>query len=1355
MGTVYLVEDLFAPGREVALKRVRQDRLDAKTLTILVNEFGSLAGLRHPNLARVWDFGVDHATDDVYFTVEYVDGPHWLKVARRLDLSRGDDLRVLLGLVVQVLRGLGFVHDRGLVHADIKPENILISGLKATGNAKKAPTAKLIDFGLTKREKAFGGKKIVGTTYYIAPETIRGARIDRRADLYSLGVVLYHLTTGQLPFRGKSNLAVFKGHLEERPTPPHEVATHIPLQLSEIVLRLMEKRPDDRFANTLEVIQEINREFGQNFTLETSETNEGHLECIRRSGRDAELTRLRAMFSRLTHTEVLGGDVGNDLADLSTGRDAGPARSAVSATVPPGQLAIVRGERGLGKRRLIETLRYRIETQGAKALEVECDPERVGSMVGFGGLVDLLALFEGREAGRPVPEFIERAQQLASSVDETSLESVTEEQWDIVAQTVDGVVESTQERPMLLHFHELHLAGPLVIAFVGELVGAIANRPPESCRLLVTASTLDHGDTEGSYLQELYASSLFRRSILDLKIDRLDREAVIRHVRSTFVPCEFPDDFLHKAFDESDGNPEILVDILGYFLREGMIRRSTVGWAVTGEYEGKAAPGKVRRELERRIRGLPADALRLAIAFAYLGDGGELEVAVKLAGTPSSEVPGALRVLRREKLIEEKIEGDPSNEFTFVYSSAKQILYDLLPENQRPAVHDRAGALYEEYLGVGAARDPGRLAYHFLRGLDSARGIEYGLAAAGVHAKEFRPRRAMELYRRILEKVASTDVTLRENVRESLATLQFQVGEYRSVIETLEPVCRLEGDGEAAEITPRVSNVQMAQALAFLGRFEDAASHLRHLVSGAHVQKQPEIMARAFLACAELHASKGNAVESLRCCDRVLGIEGEPRSRATLGRLHMLLAENHYRLDNPTMAAKYCQDALRVTDGEDGVAAPDANLYCLGKYYKYKGKLEKAVQQLELCCQINRKAGVAERQADCLLEIGNIYRLLERPRDALGPLEEACALYRRGNNVPYLAEARCSLGETHRLLGECDDAMPLLEDALDSAAKLGNREAEIRALLSYAELHLDRGAVEAAERYLGEIEALDARDTTSATLKSMELRFSLALRRGRVGDALGFANKGLEVCRQGENRTLSTRLLTERAVLHCRLGSRVDARRGMVQLLDIAQAHDFPLAEGRARMLEGIVQTAEGNASRADKAFQSALDIFTQLTSERDLVELHSHHGLLCLKTGRHEETYLHLEEGGYLAKKLNLEYTKTRYQFALGLLELAIPEGELGRAEERFLFAVNLAEKLRYIELQWQIEYQLGKLYQLTGREGNGETFLQRAKANRKRTLDGIPVSHRQGYLKTVDDPDLDALLETKVREGEAESAE
>ena len=267
MGSVFLVRDFGRNRQLLALKRFRRDRVHPRYLAFLRNEFLYLAAVEHPNLTQVFDFGVDQETGQFFFTSEFVDGENLLEATRRLTLSDRNDLETFLELLAQLLRALEFIHNRGMIYGDIKPDNILVGSYDHQRGRLLGGQVKFIDFGLIRPEKQHRATRAFGTPAYVAPETVLGAATDRRADLYSLGVLLYELATGKLPFPGNTNLEILRGHVEKRPTPPHIVSPHLPQLFSALVMRLLEKKPEDRFANALEFLDEINRVFDLSIPL--------------------------------------------------------------------------------------------------------------------------------------------------------------------------------------------------------------------------------------------------------------------------------------------------------------------------------------------------------------------------------------------------------------------------------------------------------------------------------------------------------------------------------------------------------------------------------------------------------------------------------------------------------------------------------------------------------------------------------------------------------------------------------------------------------------------------------------------------------------------------------------------------------------------------------------------------------------------------------------------------------------------------------------------------------------------------------------------------------------------------------
>ena len=439
---------------------------------------------------------------------------------------------------------------------------------------------------------------------------------------------------------------------------------------------------------------------------------------------------------------------------------------------------------------------------------------------------------------------------------------------------------------------------------------------------------------------------------------------------------------------------------------------------------------------------------------------------------------------------------------------------------------------------------------------------------------------------------------------------------------------------------------------------------------------------------------------------------------------------------------------MKLIDTRKGNLSPDLNLYCLAKFYMYGGKLLKAIKQFELAAQVSRKVGASDRRADALRDVGIIYLWLERPQGGLPALKQARALYERSGNVSQAVEVLCALAETHRLAGDYDEARACCGEAFKSAKDLGNRQARTQAILSYAGLCLDSGDLESAERYIMEADSGDFSGSGYVGLKILELRFNLSLHRGDFSEAFDHAAKVLVARGQGEDRMMSAHLLAQRAMLQCRLGRRMEARRALVLLLDIARTYRFPLCEGRARLLEGLILASEGKGTLAEKSFSRAAEIFRSERCERELVHLYLERGLTFLKSGNFEESYLNFEEGFYLAKKLNLAYMKCRYYLAMGLQELIIPQGQPGRAEDRLRYAENLASQVPFTDILWQTQYYMGRLLEWKGEKRESRVYYEKSMAGRRETTDRIPLTYRQAYLKVAEDRELEALLDERMAE-------
>lgn len=246
MAVVYRAQDQRL-RREVAVKVLREPYAsDPEFVRRFRQEAHAAASLSHPHVAAVYDVGSDGDVD--YIVMELLPGRTLRDVLREqgpLPLERAVEI------AIQVARALQHAHERGLIHRDIKPQNILFT---------PDEQVKVADFGIA---RAFGGSSatetgtILGSVHYMSPEQVAGEPVGPPSDIYSLGVVLYEMLTGQRPYEGASPLEIAQKHLQGSFTPPHQVRPEIPPALAAIVQKAMARLPSHRFASAREMEQAL------------------------------------------------------------------------------------------------------------------------------------------------------------------------------------------------------------------------------------------------------------------------------------------------------------------------------------------------------------------------------------------------------------------------------------------------------------------------------------------------------------------------------------------------------------------------------------------------------------------------------------------------------------------------------------------------------------------------------------------------------------------------------------------------------------------------------------------------------------------------------------------------------------------------------------------------------------------------------------------------------------------------------------------------------------------------------------------------------------------------------------------
>lgn len=246
MGKVYRVLDKKL-NEEVALKLIKPEiASDKKTIERFSNEVKLARKIAHRSIGRMFDLNEEKGTH--FITMEYVSGEDLKSFIRRaapLSTAR------TVSIIKQVCEGLSEAHQLGVIHRDLKPSNIMID---------KEGNARIMDFGIARSLKAkglTGAGMMIGTPEYMSPEQVEGKETDQRSDIYSLGVILYEMVTGRVPFEGDTPFTIGVKHKSEMPKNPKELNAQIPEALNRVILRCLEKDKEKRYLNAGEVSSEL------------------------------------------------------------------------------------------------------------------------------------------------------------------------------------------------------------------------------------------------------------------------------------------------------------------------------------------------------------------------------------------------------------------------------------------------------------------------------------------------------------------------------------------------------------------------------------------------------------------------------------------------------------------------------------------------------------------------------------------------------------------------------------------------------------------------------------------------------------------------------------------------------------------------------------------------------------------------------------------------------------------------------------------------------------------------------------------------------------------------------------------
>ena len=706
LGIVYKVEDR-ATGKMLAMKVMPRDRGTAN----LRSEFLALARLRHDNIVSVSDYGLTPVGHD-YFTMEYVEGPPLLEAIDRVPSKQ------FYQVIGSVLRALAFIHGRGMVHADIKPSNILIDAKLLKEDPTRA--ARLVDFGLASRLDDPNASTGRGTFPYAAPEVYAG-RLDARSDLYSLGVVIYEMVTGEQPYVGRNVREVLAAQRRAPPEDPRAHRPELPIDLAELTCALLDPAPGARPQTADEVLSAINDIAGTDFPI----------------------------FDYQPLVDLSGVLVGRE-RDLSLLQ-----RCWREAKDGKGMAILLCGEEGIGKTRLMAELKLSVQLEGGHTFTAEVAARSQTPYAGIAKLVHGLLASAGAGASDLSEWRRTLAPLLGGPVEPSPSDRVSR---FALAEAVTGVLlQIASNHPLLLLIDDVHLADPATVELLSYLVRSV----PDSSILLVLAarhSAFSDKTDPSARSGEMTVAQIENALSHAERGQRLDLPPIDRGSVFRLAEQAFGADLARTLGDDlyrlSGGNPAHATRALEMLVHNGTVGRESGAWVLKVDTANVPLPADVRISALARISQLPRRTRRVLHAAAVLGESFTRDVLSALVGDDDDDagigvetgVDPALAEAVRARLV---FADATSGSFHFTHSRVVNLLYQQLPEEERIALHRRAAGILAEYARQHKNVPPGALAHHYLAIGDRDLAVKWGTVAAEEHAQSYDHHGAMAWYHRL------------------------------------------------------------------------------------------------------------------------------------------------------------------------------------------------------------------------------------------------------------------------------------------------------------------------------------------------------------------------------------------------------------------------------------------------------------------------------------------------------------------------------------------------------------------------------------------------------------------------------
>ena len=1166
-GVVYLATDELL-HRRAALKFLSPSQeADAQARRRFIQEARAAATLIHPNAAVLYEVGSDG--DDLFLAMEYVPG----LTLRELVAQGALPWTEVIDIALEVLAALGEAHAKGIVHRDIKGANI-----------KRTPDGriKVMDFGLA---QSLGGSTltgtgtIAGTPAYMSPQQVVGDSVDHRTDLFSLGVLMYELVTGRLPFSGDLDVAVAHSILHEDPITIRELCAEVPAELEQIVFKAMMKSLSERYQSAAEMTEDLIRFRDHDRRRRAGAHEELDLLATREAG-SSRRERFRAPM------------VGRDRPFQRLREIHGEVRDGEGATV------CISGEAGIGKSRLLEEFCQSARRDGTRVVIASClFGGGTSSYFPFAEALRSYFALRGVQSASTLQSFLlDRAPRLGGSLPvlnrflrytfATNGPTSEEELWEVLDQVLAFVAE---ERPLILIVEDLQWADEGTI----RLFQFLGRRVPRRRFLLIgtyrpeeaTGEARDRPHPLRAALQVMSREERFER----IELHRLGKDEVRTVLERLYPGHEWGEEFGSLLYRETEGNPFFMVEILKLLSAEGLLCQRDGRWVLTAAVETISIPDKVYDVVMLRLSRLSPHEREILELGAVEGD--VFHSGTILRGL-AIERMNLLRTLQFLEQIHHLIHA-AGPQYHFDHSKIREILYDSIPPELRIEYHTVVGQFLAESFGA-SEEHAGIIAHNLIAaGLkeDALPFLNRAAAAAAklfAHSDAIRHLERAESLLHDLYPQSPPVERVRElsEIRQRRGDHEYAAGRYRAALASYETALVLRQSApdptREAELTRAIGRVQylLGHAAESQHAYEEAIARYATIVQEARASGDDERLNEALRELGKLYFFRGNLEESERLLREAIELaerRGDDRLRAAA--INNLTGIPFVRgdLEQAMAGHRVCLGIRERTKDDLGLAQTHKNIGIL--HYRM-GEIEEGERHLEEALAGYRKAGDRRGESVTLRHLGNLLHYRGDQAGARRHWEASLYLCRELGNNEDLCSCLNNLGLLHFEQGHYASAERLYREALEIRSSLNPNDHSMAIYHdNLAELYIDLHQLGRAEEELRLADQLaGALDAAPILTEVLAKRARIASQRGEHEQGRDFARAALSVAEPtGQVESLVEALLAL-AEVELGAGRFGESKRAARQGRDVAHWSRMPHFELRAALVASRAAWMEGGA---------------------------------------------------------------------------------------------------------------------------------------------------------------------------------